>query len=148
MKRSSVGVVVVAAVLFAAGLGTAVGQPRHERMMCNSDPSTEVTVTGTVTEVVTNPTSTRGRGRRARTGMHLMVTTDEETLEVHVGPADFITSEGLAFEEGDELEITGSRVTVDGAEALIAREIKKGQAVLVLRNEQGVPRWSGGPCSR
>ena len=39
--------------------------------------------------------------------------------------------------------IRGSRVKIDGEEAIIAREIKKGDKTLVLRDENGVPMWRG-----
>jgi hypothetical protein len=35
-------------------------------------------------------------------------------------------------------------VKIEGADALIAREVKKGGKTLTLRDAQGVPAWSGG----
>ena len=37
----------------------------------------------------------------------------------------------------------GARVVVDGKPALIAAEVKKGDALLKLRDAGGVPAWSG-----
>ena len=37
----------------------------------------------------------------------------------------------------------GSRVTVQGKPELIAAEVRKGDETLRLRDESGVPAWSG-----
>ena len=41
--------------------------------------------------------------------------------------------------------VTGSRVTYDGGTSLIAREVRKGESVLELRDEQGKPLWRSQP---
>jgi hypothetical protein len=41
------------------------------------------------------------------------------------------------------VEIKGSQVTVSGKPAIIAGEVKKGDETLKLRDESGVPVWSG-----
>jgi hypothetical protein len=63
-------------------------------------------------------------------------------LEVHVGPSSFLAGKNISFVNGDRIQITGSKVTREGAEALIAREIKKGDSRLVLRDAKGFPVWS------
>jgi hypothetical protein len=40
--------------------------------------------------------------------------------------------------------VTGSVIDSDGNSFLVARELKKGEKVLKLRDEQGVPVWAGG----
>ena len=37
----------------------------------------------------------------------------------------------------------GSRITFDGKPAMIAAEVKKGEEVLKLRDDNGFPVWSG-----
>jgi hypothetical protein len=64
-------------------------------------------------------------------------------MDVHLGPTWFMQREGVELAKGDVIEVTGSVVDLEGATFLIARELKKGQKVLVLRNEQGIPAWSG-----
>lgn len=44
---------------------------------------------------------------------------------------------------GDVIEVKGSRVTVAGKQVVIAAEVKKGDALLKLRDDSGVPVWSG-----
>jgi hypothetical protein len=76
-------------------------------------------------------------------GIHLNLKTDEGELPVHLGPIWFMERLDTPIEVGDRIEVKGSRVTFDGKPALIAAEIKKGDTVLVLRNEAGVPVWAG-----
>ena len=65
------------------------------------------------------------------------------TTEVHLGPAWFLKDEGLEVAKGDALEVIGSLVEVDGATFLIARDVTRGSKAVQLRDERGVPRWSG-----
>jgi hypothetical protein len=37
----------------------------------------------------------------------------------------------------------GSRITYEGKPAIIAAEVKKGDEVLRLRDEKGIPVWAG-----
>ena len=43
----------------------------------------------------------------------------------------------------DTIIVTGSRVTFDGKPAIIAAEVKKGNEILNLRDENGIPAWKG-----
>jgi hypothetical protein len=47
------------------------------------------------------------------------------------------------IELGDTVDVKGSRITYNGKPAIIAAEVKKGDAVLKLRDENGFPAWSG-----
>ena len=76
-------------------------------------------------------------------GLHMTVKTDKETISVHMGPGWFIENQDVKIEPKDKVEIKGSRVTFDGKPAIIASEVKKGEEVLKLRDENGFPVWSG-----
>ena len=62
---------------------------------------------------------------------------------MHLGPAAFAKEKGFAVAVGDQLVITGSRITLEGDTVLLAREIKKGDQTLTLRDASGRPLWSG-----
>ena len=109
----------------------------------NYDPATETTVSGEVT-AVNNVLPGERSGRRGLGGLHLDLKAGNETVVVHLGPAAFVKEKGFAVAAGDRLDITGSRVTVDGEAVLLAREIKKGDQTLTLRDASGRPLWSGG----
>ena len=58
------------------------------------------TVSGEVIDVYE---ATSRQGYRA--GLHLLVKTNEETLDVHLGPISYIEGQNFYFEPGDALEI-------------------------------------------
>ena len=104
----------------------------------NYDPKTVETVEGKVVSVEkTSPSAQRGHG------VHLMLQTDKETIEVRLGPAGYLEKQTMQIAANDTITVTGSRVTMEGKPAIIAAQIKKGNEVLKLRNENGVPAWSG-----
>jgi hypothetical protein len=108
------------------------------------DKATEVTVHGTVAEVkqVDN-----AMGMHKVPGTHVVLETEQETIEVHLGPSTFLAGQQLSLQSGDTLQIVGSRVKVAGAEAIIAREVRKGDRTITLRDAQGFPKWSRRPQS-
>lgn len=106
--------------------------------MRNYDPSTEITVKGTVEEVQ------QTQGRRGWNGTHLILKTAAENMEVHVGPSSYLTEKQFSFAKGDQLEVVGSKVELGTKAVLIAREITKDGNKLVLRNAQGIPMWPRG----
>ncbi len=76
-------------------------------------------------------------------GVHLMVKTAEKTVSVNLGPGWYIENQGIIIEPEDKVEITGSKVTFEGEQVIIASEVKKGDEVLKLRDGNGIPAWSG-----
>jgi hypothetical protein len=76
-------------------------------------------------------------------GIHLQLKTDKETISVHLGPAWYIERLDARIEKGDTIEVKGSRVTIGGKPAIIAAEVKRGNEMLKLRDDNGVPVWAG-----
>ena len=118
------------------------GAGRRGKAARNYDPSTEITVKGTVQDVV-HPT-----GKTNNAGTHLTLKSDQGTFDIHVGPSAYISSQQFTFTKGDEIEVVGSKTTVDGKEALRARQITKDGKVLTLRDKQGLPLWSRAGAAR
>jgi hypothetical protein len=102
------------------------------------DPKSVVTIRGTIASL-REVTPMKGMGM----GVHLMLKTDAETVDVHLGPLWFLESQDADLKAGDAIEVRGSRVQIDKRPALIAIEIKRGGDVLVLRDADGLPRWAG-----
>ena len=127
MKNITKAIVVAAAVAGLLSASNVVAQR-------NYDPKTVETVQGKV--LSTEKTQQRGRG------VHLMLQTDKETIAVHLGPAWYIDKQTPKIETNDTITVTGSRVTIDGKPAIIAAQVKKGNEVLKLRDENGIPAWS------
>ncbi len=76
-------------------------------------------------------------------GIHVMLKTDKDTIPVHLGPAWYMERLDTKINKGDTVEVKGSRITYNGKPAIIAAEVKKGDAVLKLRDDNGFPAWSG-----
>jgi hypothetical protein len=142
LKRFSI--VAAAALLMVGAVSIAMARttPGGQQGSPTYDVKTETTIKGTV-ESVETITGTGGRGRRAMGGTHLVVKTDRETIEVHVGPTAYLTEKGVTLAKGDTLEIVGSRVTIDKEPVVIAKQIKKGDNTWTLRDASGRPLWSG-----
>lgn len=133
------------------------------------DKATETTLTGVVDRVVLmdhdqmmapgmsrmggggrmGPGMPMGRGmaagRMGMTGLHVMLRTDADVLEVHVGPVAYLETRKLTLAAGDRISVVGSRVTIGGSPAILAREVTKGDLTVALRNTEGRPLWAGGP---
>ena len=127
------GIYTVIACIFGAGLPASA--QRSSRFY---DPAQEITLHGKVTAVNTVT------GRRGWNGVHIALQAAEGNYDVHIGPAAYLTQQSFSFAKGDQVEIVGSQVELNGAPAVIAREVKKGGKVLSLRDKQGVPLWSRG----
>jgi len=102
------------------------------------NPKTVETIIGEVTSV-DNITPLKGMSY----GVHIMVKTEKETISVHLGPGWYIENQDIKIKPKDNVQVKGSRVTFEGKSAIIAGELKKGNDVLKLREEHGVPTWSG-----
>jgi len=102
------------------------------------DPKTVETLKGEVTKVDRSTPARRGAKE-----VRLIVKTDKETLPVILGPDWYVDKQGVALAAGDQVEVKGSRVMLEGKPAVIAASVKKGDKTLNLRNDQGIPAWAG-----
>ncbi len=116
------------------GRGAIADSAHHEPY----NAKTIETVMGTVTRIDHLP----GR-REGMVGIHAILKTGDETLEVHIGPYSYISKQDLRLKVGDAIEVTGSRIINDDKPAILAAEVKRGEEVLALRDEQGKPLWRG-----
>ena len=76
-------------------------------------------------------------------GVHLVLRAGSETISVHLGPAWYIENQEGRIESGDGVTIEGSRVEFEGSLVLIAARVIRGEETLVLRDQNGIPIWSG-----
>jgi len=146
-RRGFIGLLILGALALAASLafaqpmkgwkgsgGWGMGSP-YQRMF---DPATVETISGTV-EAVNQIKPMKGM----HYGVHIMVKTGKESLEVHLGPGWFVERLDSKIEKCDKVEVRGSRATMSGKPVIIAAEVKKGDNVLVLRDSAGIPAWAG-----
>lgn len=76
-------------------------------------------------------------------GVHLLLKTSGVTLSVHLGPAWYIENQDVKIEPRDQVEVRGSRITLEGKPVIIALEVIKGGEIIKLRDENGFPFWGG-----
>src|SRR5262249_36940440 len=93
------------------------------------DWKNEVTIKGILEEVqqtmpVNQPSDRREVPRLD--GIRLKLKTEKGIMDVHLGLSPDVVGEELTINKADAVEITGSLVRIEGNEALIAREIAKG----------------------
>ena len=74
----------------------------------------------------------------------LSVKTKTETVTAYLGPEWYVKEQGLKLAVGDQVEVKGSRVVMEGKPMLIANYVKKGDRTLNLRDDQGMPFWARG----
>lgn len=77
-------------------------------------------------------------------GTHLLLETDDGAVDVHVGPTSFLDACDFRLEPGDHIFVIGSVIHVDNRSVVVAREIKRGDRTVTLRNKKGVPPWRRG----
>ncbi len=127
------------ATMFAAAT-LAAGAPQ-QRAATQTPPvynvATEVTLSGMVDEVKIVP------GAGSQGGVHLMLRTTSESLEIDLGPEWFMTQQKYKLAKGDTVTVTGSRLKAGTTDRVIAREIKKGTETMTFRDAKGFPKWSG-----
>ncbi|MEZ4743849.1 MAG: hypothetical protein R3B45_15630 [Bdellovibrionota bacterium] len=122
--------------LLIAGPGSGWGMSSRYNQMF--DTKSVVEIEGTVEEVLY-----RSPLRGMSSGVHLRVKAKDKTYEVHLGPKWYIDNQEAKIEKGDQIKIAGSKIKFDGADAIIAESVTKGDQMLVLRDNSGRPNWAG-----
>jgi len=118
-------VMLVAALVFAQ----TKAEPKY-------DKTAEVKLKGTVEEVREVP----GSCCKDKC-THLMLRTDKGLLEIQVAPEAFLKDMEVTFAKGDKIDVIAAKVTKDGVDTYLAREITNNGNVLVVRDNEGGPVW-------
>lgn len=98
----------------------------------------QITFTGVVTGIQrVKPTPNMD------TGVTLLVKNDAGggTAVVDLGPAWFVDQQVTKIRSKDKIQVTGSKVMVDGRGVILAKLVKSGNNVLALRRPDGRPYW-------
>jgi hypothetical protein len=134
--------------LFLLGSGLAqgqmgqgqMGQGKQARDERSFDPTSIVEVQGTIKNFVSNP-SRHSPGM----GWHLYLQADGREWFVHLGPQRFYDGQKIQLEKGMKVTIVGSKITFEGQEIIVAKEIKTDAGTIKVRDDQGKPYFSMGP---
>ena len=100
------------------------------------DPATEVTLKGVIEQVTEYECPVSGG-----VGAHITLKTAEGTAELHIALAKFLKEYEIRFEKGDQIEVTGSKVKLNDADAILVRQIVRGQSTYMFREKDGKPIW-------
>ena len=124
-------------LLLVFGVGAA---PGGDASAPHAEPENIITLKGTVTGITKGPLRQGGKAMMVR----LTLKTARETLQVVLGPAPYVDNQALKLAVGDELEVRALRVITPRGTFIDALEVKKGDQVMVLRDDQGAPVWGRG----
>jgi len=123
------GVLMACLAIPAGAQSAAEALPAHGFMQ-SYDAANELTVTGTVQEVVTKHIV----GSPA--GMHLLVSGSEGIVDAHVGP--YLSKDVKeALHTGLPIQIVGAMETLHGKQFLLARQLIFGGRLVTVRSKNG-----------
>jgi hypothetical protein len=130
MRRKTVSQFFILSLLAAPILAQTVATPRTEY-----DRTTESAIAGTVVGVDVYRVD-------SAVGVHLIVNTGQALVNVVAGPATYLGQNNFSFLLDDRIVVIGPRVSRAGYASVWARTIAKGSTMLVMRNEDGTPKWT------
>ena len=134
-QMASAAAAVLLGLLSAAAPGALAGQTAGTEEEPRYDAASVISVMATVMEIREVP-----RGKPL-SGVHLLVKTERETLDSHLGPPEFLKECGGQFAKGDRIQLAGSRVKYGAGFVLLVREVRKDNSTVYLRDEKGNPNW-------
>jgi len=107
----------------------------------NWNPATVETIKG---EVMTKDTITPPKGRSGLPAVGMTLKKEDSyAVYVHLGPQWYFDKQELNINIEDKVEVTGSKITVEGNTVLLVSSLKKGEKTWQFRDQQGFPFWSG-----
>ena len=102
------------------------------------DPSQVEMVSGEVAAVKDIETK-----KRKTSGVGLDLNTGGQNLLVYLGPHIYVDLQNVCIVSGDKVEVKGVKTVLDGQIIFLAGQVRKGDEVLMLRDDNGVPLWAG-----
>jgi len=73
----------------------------------------------------------------------ILLRTESGEVTVDLGPEWYLESQGIAVYPGEQIEIEGSLIKVNGTHFVIASSITQGNTTYKLREKNGLPVWRG-----
>ncbi len=133
VKTRNMAALVALALLMTTSLSA---QERRQGGPPPYDPSSEVTVSGTVVGV---ETIEAGPGVKR---VILTLTVDNAPLSVILGPDVWVEKQGVTFTKGATAQVVGlTGFRANGNPAMMPRTVKVGSKTLTLRDATGKPLW-------
>jgi hypothetical protein len=109
------------------------------------NPKTITTVKGSVLSLETVPPQSKDPGAMRSTVLKM----EKGEITVLLGPDWYLAEQKISLKAGDQLEMTGSKVTLAGKPTILASDLKVSAKSITLRNNRGFPLWlKGQPGNR
>jgi hypothetical protein len=96
---------------------------------------TETTLTGTVEQV-----NRYSCGPFSST--YATLNTNQGRVIVQLAPSQYLSQNQMQINRGDQIQVIGSRLNVNGNDVLLARLVSNRQRTVALRTPQGAPQWT------
>lgn len=105
------------------------------RMVPLYDAAHEVTLQGTVKEVMAKPAA------GSPLGMHMIVATSSGDVDAHLGLLSVKAASDAGLVPGATVEVVGAMAQVGGRNLLLVRKLNVGSQTIEIRNERGIPAF-------
>jgi hypothetical protein len=132
-RKAAMGIGALA--LLVSGIALSGAKPAAPSDTPKYDSRAEYAVKGSVAGVKTHDSVLGYKDT------HIILTTVQGEMEVHIGPTSFLAKRGFDLNPGEELMVIGSKTTYEGKPVLVAREIRKGDRILTVRDTKGKAVW-------
>ena len=104
----------------------------------NFDPARVETIEGKIRSV-----GSFAPQKGAARGLKLKVeTADGKKMTVYAGPRIYAWMQGVTFQKGSDVTVTGSKATIGEKSVIMASQVTSEGKTLKLRDEQGKPMWN------
>jgi hypothetical protein len=130
------GLISGACLIFAVGLPPMAGAQARQSLAATApalrmgryDKSAEVVTSGTILSIQTQKSGTLPRGT------YIVLHSGALTLSIHMG----LFSPGtIPFGSGDQVQVTGSLISLNGGKILLARQVQSASQTLTVRSTNG-----------
>jgi hypothetical protein len=119
----------------SAGLATVTDKAIKIEAEPRYDVATVIDVDATVMDIREVPRTNPLRG------IHLTLKIESEMIDVYLGPVEYLKDFDITFAKGDQIELIGSKVKFESARIVLARQVRRDDSTLYLRNAKGKPYW-------
>jgi hypothetical protein len=73
--------------------------------------------------------------------MYFTLRMSNRSVEVQIGPTDFVERCGFQLKIGEMIEVVGMPLFWNGRNVVLARRVSNATSVLVVRDRDGHPMW-------
>jgi len=73
--------------------------------------------------------------------MYFTLRSSDKTLEIQIGPQEFIEQSGFKFKIGEMVTVVGMPLVWNRRDIVLARRVSNMTTVLIVRDREGHPKW-------